>query len=325
VDAERGALVGHLAVAVEQLGADRAAIVQVDDYSGTEGPRVSPFCVVDLAMDRPRRSFSLEPLRVASDAGVPGFVDYPDMERAGGTILAEGPRSFAAVCLGSDGIRTWYLVVDSRTPQGSLDEATLRELMFAAGECSAIVLHRDLPASTIHSGEADPDHDESSREFRGFPILRDLEGREDDPGLRERIGLRFLVGRFLVNRSRDGFDLDSEAAVTSARNCLAEVKKGQLSESDPEFLAWSDVLEGVLESDLERVTRGALALGASAEAVDHLHGAKVLLQVAFELTTHTAEIALAIDATRRLGRVFRRLGQPVNSRGCYAAAGPWQR
>ena len=97
-DSGKKALLAHLVDVSRITGADRAAIVWVDEY----GPgMVHPHVVLDLVSDRPRRSFALEPLRRAWDTGVPGVFCQAD----DGTATLDRIPWTMAVALGSDGSR----------------------------------------------------------------------------------------------------------------------------------------------------------------------------------------------------------------------------
>jgi len=98
------ACLGHLASSAQELlGADRAAIVWLDEY----GPGlVHVHCLLDLVGNPPRRNFTAQACRVAWSKGVPGLLDAPDAERTN-EILISGVRSSCCVAMGSDGTRTW--------------------------------------------------------------------------------------------------------------------------------------------------------------------------------------------------------------------------
>ena len=96
----------------------------------------------------------------------------------------------------SGGTKAWFLTIDSVTPRADLANEVVEELMFLAGEAAAVVLHRDLDHQPFRTARAiefgDPSKDET---FSGWMILKDLEGREGDSEIDERIATRFLVGR----------------------------------------------------------------------------------------------------------------------------------
>jgi tetratricopeptide (TPR) repeat protein len=185
-DPERARLTDQLREIIALVGADRAGVVWVDEY----GPAlVHVHCIVDLFSDVPRISFPAKSLRAAWEDGIPGLADLPNLDRSEAKLASDGPRSLAAVALGSDGARAWFLAVDSVLPRRALTEEVRGELMFLAGEAASIVLHRDDAAGS--QGRGSPE--ESG--FAGWPVLKDIEGRENDEALNRRIAARFLVVR----------------------------------------------------------------------------------------------------------------------------------
>ena len=189
----RLALLTHVAESAAITGADRAAIVWVDEY----GPGlVHPHVVLDLRSDQPRRSFAAEPLRRAWELGVPGALDEP------GTYTM---HSSLAVALGSDGTRAWFLDAESPASRATLVTEPRERSMFLAGECSAVVLHRDLDGTESERGEAGS----SERRFAGWPTLKDIEGREADQGVSRKTSQAFAVRR--VVRMLVGGDLTRPA------------------------------------------------------------------------------------------------------------------
>ena len=138
-DRGRAALLAHLVDVTRITGADRGAIVWVDEY----GPgMVHPHVVLDLASDRPRRNFALEPLRRAWDTGVPGVYCHGEPS----SLHLDRIPWTMAVSLGSDGSRAWFMIADALAPRAGLANEVRGRIMFLAGECSAVVLHRDLEA-----------------------------------------------------------------------------------------------------------------------------------------------------------------------------------
>jgi hypothetical protein len=133
-DSNRVAVFRHLSEVAELSDADRVATVWVDEY----GPGlVHPHVVLDSLSDRPRRFFSAEPLRKAWALGVPGAVDEP------ANPMSAIPTTLA-IALGSDGMRAWFLVAESGAGRPLLESMARDRIMFLAGECAAVLLHRDL-------------------------------------------------------------------------------------------------------------------------------------------------------------------------------------
>jgi tetratricopeptide (TPR) repeat protein len=293
-DKGRAALLEHLADLARVTGADRSAVVWVDEY----GPGlVHPHVVLDLASDRPRRSFAMEPLRRAWDTGVPGVFCQAEASAPGPGRL---PWTMA-VALGSDGSRAWFLVADALAPRGRLSGGLRERIMFLAGECSALVLHRDLdlPAEEPSEAGARPG-------FAGWPILKDIEGREADDEESRLIALRFIVARLPRLLLEDDLTVSLERLREQAERARAEIR-GQLQgcESSEEAL-WEDVLQAFQEADLESLALRMVALGEAAESGGHLHSAAELYRTAFEIAAATGTVDTAVEAARFAGRALRR-------------------
>lgn len=297
-DPQRSKMFQNLAQVAALVGADRAATVWIDEY----GPGlVHPHVVLDLVSDRPRRAFPAEPLRRAWEAGVPGVFETQ------GPVLsrAEGQAWTVAVALGSDGTRSWFLVADAVSPKLSLTDDVRERLLFLAGECSAVVLHRDLDAMALEEqGEARP----SRPHFAGWPILRDIEGRESDESESRRIAMRFVVARLPRLLVDDDLAIPRDRLRQQAARAREEVDKDAArlqvgSEAD----LWADVLDAFQDGDLERLGAALLVLGGAVEARAHLHGAVELYRIAYELFAAVGQVTAAVDAARFSGRVLRRL------------------
>ena len=292
---ERKRLLGLLEASVGLLDADRAAVLWVDEY----GPGlVHVHALLDLLSDRPRRSFPLEPLRLAWQEGVPGILDAPDMERTEIPILHESVRSACAVALGSDGARAWFLVADGSAPRRPLVPDAAQTLMFVAGEVAAIVLHRDMEEGDADSGEGEG--------FAGWGVLRDMEGREQDADAGRRISGRFLVVRALLVATEDDFASDPDALahqIEATRSELAEVLPG-----DPERSRWEALLAALEDRDLEALAAESLGLAGEVEAMGHNHGAGTLYRAAWDAAVAAGDAATAVEAGRLLARLERRRG-----------------
>ncbi len=296
-DRSRLALVEHLSEVAEVTGSDRVAAVWIDEY----GPGlVHPHVVVDLLSDRPRRIFAVEPLQKAWDLGVPGaFDDVPAPHR--------DPSATFAVALGSDGARGWFLVADSLTRRIRLDADRRERIMYLAGECSAIVLHRDLDASG--SGEA----------FAGWPFLKDLEGHEENTVRSEIVGRRFDVGRLVCGLVEEDLCMADER-----RHELAERVRASLSGDATLEAGERDLLHELLsaydDGDLEAVAARCLAAGGAAEGVGHPHGALELYRCGYETAAALGNAEAAVDAARFSGRILRRRGRWEEAQARYDTA-----
>jgi len=288
-DSTRSRLFDELVEVAEVTGADRVAVVWIDEY----GPGVvHAHLVVDLLSDRPRRQFALEPLRRAWDSGIPGTYEVA-------ADLGFTRASTLAIALGSDGARGWFLVADSIRPRAPLGEAVRERLMFLAGECSSIVLHRDLD---VGRGA------EAKSTFPGWRFLEDLEGHESDEERTATVTRRFLVGRLVRSLLEEDLSVPDEQraeAVERARLELESKAEGDVTDA----MELEPVLEAYSKGDLEALGYSLLALGEAAERHDHANGALESFSCAFDLAAAQSMPRLAIDAARFSGRVLRRRAQ----------------
>lgn len=299
-DSSRSELLQHLSRVACLLGADRAATVWIDEY----GPGlVHPYVVLDLLSDRPRRSFPSEPLRKAWESGVPGL-----FEASGASwVKSEGTGWTMAVALGSDGTRSWFLVADAVTPRQGLTNEMRDRIMFLAGECSAVVLHRDLDSMMADGTEG---ASAARPRFAGWPILQDIEGREEDEDESRLIALRFLVARLPRLLVDDDLTIPLDRLRQQADRAREEVNKDASGvDVGSEGPLWDQVLDAFQDGALERLGRSLLELGRSVEQRLHLHGAVELYQTAYELFAATGAVVPAVDAARFAGRALRRLAR----------------
>ncbi len=308
VDPVRRSLVEHLAAVTELASADRAAALWIDEY----GPGiVHPHLVLDLFADRPRRSFTEERLREARESGVPGVCEYgPDSAPGGRRTGGSG----VVVSLGSDGTRSWFLVADSVSAGPSLAEPVRDEIMFLAGECSGLLLHRDLdpPRGNEAAGGGS---------FPGYGILRDLDERDADGEEADRVGLRFVVARLPLLLLEEDLALPLDRRTEQVRRAREELAaRGVTEPRDAEERGWETVLSAFHDADLSRLGRGLLELGREVESLGHLHGAAELLSAAHRFSTATGDLDEAVESARAAGRTARRLGRWAEAHGWYDAA-----
>jgi len=336
VDEERRLVSERLREALRITGADRGALVWIDEY----GPGlVHTYCVLDLLSDRPRRSFAIEPLRRAWERGIPGLLDEPDLASSSTRILTEGPRSLAAVALGSDGLRAWFLVVDSRTPRASFDPETADGLMFVAGECASIVIQEDLDSahrcvggsrqggtssleasgSTAGSAALSEVERERRSRFPGWPVLQDVGDGEENGGEDQAVTLRFLVARLLRELADDDFAVDPASFQRRIDGVRSEVRGARGPNGS--VGAWEEVFCSLEREDYDRLAAAVLDLAVDAEDEGHLHGARELHRLAYDVAVVGCHGERAVDAARFLGRVNRRLGSWDESGRWYEAAG----
>ena len=292
-DSERLQVVEHLSGVTSLLGCDRAAIVWLDEY----GPGlVHVHAVLDLVSDAPRRSFSVESLQLAWNDGVPGKLDLFDLGQPSTIPLHDAAGSLCAVALGSDGARAWFLVTDGLRARLPLDGQTSGHLMFLAGECAGVLLHRDLRS---HGREGD--------RFAGWPILRDIEGRENDEVASCRIGGRFLVSRAV--RSAVDDDLAMDPATLSQQLEGVRRELANVAQHDQERPLWDEVLRSLEQGEWRALASATLALGKEVEDQGHRHGARELYSLSHEVAVAVVAMSEAVESARLLGRLHRRQGE----------------
>jgi tetratricopeptide (TPR) repeat protein len=285
-DQRRHEVFEHLVEIADLAGADRAAAVWVDEH----GSRlIHPYVVVDQLSGRPRRAFAFEPLAEAWQLGIPGARDRP------AEPAASIPATFA-VALGSDGTRAWFVVADSVMPRPTVPVDVRDRLMFLAGECASIVLHRDLDAVVYSEGM-------SAARFAGWDVLADLEGREANESESRRIAQRFVVAR-LVRMHLDD-DLAAPAERTSGQVRRARAEVGDL-DGIPEAALWDRTLSALDDGRLEDLAKVLVELGDVVEAQAHTNGALEIYRCAFDIAAAIGVPRPALDAARLAGRLTRR-------------------
>jgi tetratricopeptide (TPR) repeat protein len=310
-DRERALLLRYLWSAVSVASGDRAAVVWVDEY----GPGlVHGHVILDLSADRPRRAFLPEPLRLAWSEGVPGIYDASGREAAPGLFDAGAYRSVCAVALGSDGLRAWFVVVDGQTPRPRLTPEATAEMMFLAGECSAILMHRDMKRSeeTVLLPEGGVER------FAAWPILKDIEGHEKEEELNRRISCRFLVARVVRAILDDDLATD-RGALDHQIECVRRELGRQFVE-DPERPLWEAVLDAADTDDRVAFAKSVLALGSHVEELNHLSGARELYRSAYEAAMAVGAEEEALEAARFAGRAWRRGSEWDRAVGWYQVA-----
>jgi tetratricopeptide (TPR) repeat protein len=212
-----------------------------------------------------------------------------------------------AVALGSDGTRSWFVIADSVTLRPPLSTPVRDRLMFLAGECSGVVLHRDLDAMAA----ADVDEVRRSRpRFAGWPILQDIEGRQPDEMESRCIAKRFVVARLPRLLVEDDLTIPLDRLRQQAQRAREEVgAEGGNAELGTEALRWEAVLEAFQEGDLEGLADRLLELGEDVERQNHLNGAAEIYRTAYDIHAATGQVRAAVDAARFSGRVLRRMAR----------------
>ncbi len=293
-DPDRSALLDHVMEIAGLTGADRVGLVWVDEYS----PELAhPYFVVDLAVSPPRHHYSAHFLARAWEAGVPGTLDE---------AYADSGSAFA-VALGSDGSRGWFVVADSLTRRPQISDAARERLMFLVGECSALVLHKDLRTDTSFTGVG------------GSAFLRDLEGRDDDALARAEIERRFAVGRLGRLLVDEDMIVSEQERRDTARRLRSEIDAAGPLESG-EVGPYHRLLDAFAASDHGAVARAMLDIGSYAESRDHRYGALQAYAVAFDVAGRRHDAEVAIDAARFAGRILRRRAEWERADLWYQAA-----
>ncbi|GMR12105.1 MAG: hypothetical protein BMS9Abin29_0293 [Gemmatimonadota bacterium] len=314
-DPARQRLVTHLWSVADTVGADRVAVLWVDEYgSGL----VHPHCVLDLTAQPPRDSFRIDPIRLSWNEGVPGLVDMPDSV-SGHLPFLKGVQSACYVALGSDGMRAWFLTADARTAREPIAGKALDDLMFAAGEVAALVLHMNLTEATPLQMAVGSQTDLSgTSHLPGWPVLKDLDGRESETGIDCRIGTRFAVARLLHTMIDEDFVLPRatlDEKITELRKSFDVVP-----DDDSERAEWVRVANALEAEDRLELARAVFGHGESVEDQGHFNGARELFRVSYVVAASKWAHLDVIDACRSLGRVSRRLAEWDDAFKWYACA-----
>ena len=302
-DPRRLAVFEHLVEVSELTGGDRAAAVWVDEHgSGL----VHPYAVVDHLSARPRRAFATQPLREAWHLGVPSAFDAP-------AVPATATPATFAVALGSDGTRAWFIVADSIVPRSPVAPERRDRLMFLAGECAAIVLHRDL--DDIEDVDAAP---VAGSRFAGWDILADLEGRESNETESRRIAQRFVVARLVRQLVDDDLTVSPERTVEQVRRARNEVAGDGGSDAEPDL--WRRTLDALEEERFDDLATTLVDLGDAVEAQGHVSGAEEIYDCAHTIAGSIGSARPAAEAARLRGRLVRRRANWIEARRWFEVA-----
>jgi len=317
-DPDRLRILGHLWDGINLAGADRGAVVWVDEY---DPGLAHPHTLLDLAADRPRLGFSQDLLRVSRDARIPALVDLSGPDRRG-EASGEGIASASLVSLGSDGPRSWVLVLDSLTPRRPLAQEAADHLMFLAGEITSVVLHPDLrKARHSRAGSGASGLEPLARgHFPGWPILQDLEGPVRDEEIERRVQCRFLVARLVRALLDDRLVVARESTLHQVEEIRREI--GNFTSADAgEGESWARVLGAVANSDFQELTAATVEWGRQLDGEGYLNGALEILDSAHELATITGDADAAVDAARFKGKVHRTRAEWAPALSWYDQAG----
>jgi tetratricopeptide (TPR) repeat protein len=277
-------------------------VVWLDEY----GPRlVHPHSLLDLASDRPRRLFSSSLLQMAWDDGVPGLLDLTESFDGAGRD-GDGVKSTCVVSLGSDGPRSWFLVVDSLTPRPALNRQVTEELMFLSGEMASIVFHRDFSprGEDLRGGKKASSRSEAvTPGFAGWPVLQDIEGRPRDGNTSQRITNRFLVARAVWGVLEEKLVVDLESLRYQVSGIRAEL--GPTVGVDSEREVMDRVLGALYATDHEALVAALPEWGKVVEGLGHMNGALEIQRLAYDLAVLIGASDAAADAARFQGKAHR--------------------
>lgn len=300
-DVRRALLLPELVDLLELARADRVGVVWVDDYGPEE--RLHPYSVVDLANDRPDRSFPWEPLAHAMDLGVPGLVD------AGGqSPLGRRSGPLLVVALGNDWDRSWLLVASGGTPRPWLSTVERERVLHIAGRISGIVMHRDLDAGTDIRVVS---RSSAQGLFTGQGVLGDLTDGPLPEAEEELIVSRFMVARTIavVVREDGVFPGGLEDQIRTARRELA--KGGHDPREEP---AWEAVLRALEAGDLRALGDVTLALARHADEVGHRWGFAQLATWAYQIALMSRDVDTAAAAAEGLAAACVELSDSARAR-----------
>jgi tetratricopeptide (TPR) repeat protein len=172
-------------------------------------------------------------------------------------------------------------------------------IMYLAGECASVVLHRDLDATSFRSAEG-----MSAARFAGWDILADLEGRESNEAESRRIAQRFVVARLVRMHLEDDLAAPPERTAGQVRRARAEI--ADAIAVGPEAVLWEQILSALETGRLEDLAKFLVELGDAVEAQGHVHGALEIYRCAFDISAAVAAPRSAVDAARLAGRLTRR-------------------
>jgi hypothetical protein len=244
--------------------------------------------------------------------GLPAILDIPDLApKATRTRRRRG--SFMSLTMGSDGIRLWFLVVDSRVRRPPLTDEQTESLMFYAGRCSGIVLHRDMawPAPRMVDKEAVSDRAPAS-----WRVLEDNAGPRRGLGTRRRLSCRFVVTCVIRDALDSELVLDTHTLQDSVGRARLEVDINRATfAKDAELALWDHVLDSLTTGDPDALARATLRLGEHAESLEHFSGSRELYRSSYEVALATGNVDVAASAARRAARLCGACEDGASARG----------
>ncbi len=174
-EGERSRLALPLWRAIYLVGGERGGLVWLEE-GADPSDGLNPFFVLDLAEEEPRTAFP------------PSILGDVRNAVTGAPILSDAIPGGVAVFLGLDRGRRWFLVVDDGgLPREALDPTSRNDLLFIAGECSGLIIHRRLDEIPVEETRdfdwsADEGWDEEGGEGTGDGDPVDEPDPEPDPG-----------------------------------------------------------------------------------------------------------------------------------------------
>lgn len=287
----RSSLVDYLGCLLRLTGGERAAAVWVDEYEGT---RAHPFLVLDLAAEPPRRDLSVELLLRCWESGVPA-IEPRRMSDSAPTGIGSW-----AVSLGSDGSRLWFLYFDSGPRSASLAQASREGVMFLAGECAALLLHRDLDSA---------DDPWWPRHASIFPQPLD---EESSPEARVRRSAVELARRLLHH------GLDAQISLLSNKMLAGADVVDCKMEAGP--AAYVGLARSVAVGDMAGVAEGLAHVALDAEDSGDYSEAAEIHGLTYELACSAGAVRAGGQAARGRARTLRRLAEWDDSERWYDIA-----
>jgi len=162
------------------------------------------------------------------------------------------------------------------------------------------VLHRDLDATARRDFAA------QASTFAGWPILEDLEGREEDEVVSARIARRFIVARLVRMLVDDDLAVAPERMADQVRRARVELAPSDPADAGDETARCHALLDALEQSRHEDLAGQLVELGDEVEAEGHIHGALELYACAFGIAAALGASRPAVDAARLSGRLLRR-------------------
>src|SRR5262249_6020871 len=153
----------------------------------------------------------------------------------------------------------------------------------------SVLLHRDLGRSSRL---------QARERFAGWPVLRDIEGRESDSVASGRIGGRFLVARAV--RSVVEEDLAFEPAALTRQIEGVGRELARISADEGERPLWDEVLRALERAEWQPLARTTLDLAKRVEDQRHPHGACELYTLAHAVAVAALAPGEAAESARLL-------------------------